>query len=448
MPEVLILLGLILLNGLFAMSEIALVTARRTRLTALAEAGNEHARAALALAEQPTRLLSTVQIGITSISILNGILGEAAFSEPVAGWLVSLGLLPRIAGITATALVVLLITFASIVIGELVPKRLGQLAPERIAMFMARPMSWIERVASPFVRLLSISTDLLLTLMRVRHKSAPQMTEAEINEMLEEGSDAGVIEEQEHEMVRNVFRLDDRQIASLMTPRNEIEFLDVDQPLAENMNKIAQSTHSRFPLVRRGLEGVIGLVSTKELLGRFIRGESVEDLSKAATPATFVPESLTGLDLLQTFRQGSEHTALVVDEYGQTMGIVTVQDLMEAIAGEFKSHPSEEPWAIQREDGSWLMDGLITVDELKQRLALAALPDEEKLRYNTLSGMLMLLLARLPRTGDVVHWGGWIFEIVDMDGKRIDKVLVTREPPPDESAPESEDPRETRDSRL
>ena len=444
--EVLILFGLILLNGLFAMSEIALVTARRARLTALAEAGNDNARTALHLSEQPTRLLSTVQIGITSISVLNGILGEAAFSEPVANWLISLGLLPKFAGATATAIVVVIITFASIVIGELVPKRLGQLAPERIAMVMARPMTWIARAASPFVRLLSISTDLLLTLLRVRHDSMPQMTEAEINEVLEEGSDAGVIEEQEHEMVRNVFRLDDRQIASLMTPRNEIEYLDVDQPLAENLNKIAQSTHSRFPLVKRGLEEVVGLVSTKELLGRFIRRGGIDDLSKAAIPATFVPESLTGLELLQTFRQSAEHTAMVIDEYGQTMGIVTVQDLMEAIAGEFKSHPSEEPWAIQREDGSWLMDGLITVDDLKTRLNLAHLPDEDKQRYNTLSGMLMLLLARLPATGDIVHWDGWVFEIVDMDGKRIDKVLVHREPQPEADALSETD--EGRASRL
>jgi putative hemolysin len=444
--EVLILFGLILLNGLFAMSEIALVTARRARLTALAEAGNENARTALHLSEQPTRLLSTVQIGITSISVLNGILGEAAFSEPVANWLISLGLLPKFAGVSATAIVVLIITFASIVIGELVPKRLGQLAPERIAMVMARPMTWIARGAAPFVKLLSISTDLLLTLLRVRHNTMPQMTEAEINEVLEEGSDAGVIEEQEHEMVRNVFRLDDRQIASLMTPRNEIEFLDVDQPLAENLNKIAQSTHSRFPLVKRGLEEVVGLVSTKELLGRFIRREGIDDLSKAAIPATFVPESLTGLELLQTFRQSSEHTAMVIDEYGQTMGIVTVQDLMEAIAGEFKSHPSEEPWAIQREDGSWLMDGLITVDDLKARLHLAHLPDEEKQRYNTLSGMLMLLLARLPATGDIVHWGHWTFEIVDMDGKRIDKVLVQRKPP--EEVDEFSEAAEERESRF
>ena len=444
--EVLILFGLILLNGLFAMSEIALVTARRARLTALAEAGNENARTALHLSEQPTRLLSTVQIGITSISVLNGILGEAAFSEPVANWLISLGLLPKFAGVSATAIVVLIITFASIVIGELVPKRLGQLAPERIAMVMARPMTWIARGAAPFVKLLSISTDLLLTLLRVRHNTMPQMTEAEINEVLEEGSDAGVIEEQEHERVRNVFRLDDRQIASLMTPRNEIEYLDVDQPLSENLNKIAQSTHSRFPLVKRGLEEVVGIVSTKDLLGRFIRREGIDDLSKAAVPATFVPESLTGLELLQTFRQSPEHTAVVIDEYGQTMGIVTVQDLMEAIAGEFKSHPSEEPWAIQREDGSWLMDGLITVEDLKTRLGLARLPDEEKQRYNTLSGMLMLLLARLPATGDIVQWGDWTFEIVDMDGKRIDKVLVQRRPT--EAADEFSDPGEGRDSRL
>ncbi|MDD4887044.1 MAG: hemolysin family protein [Thiomonas sp.] len=444
--EVLILFGLILLNGLFAMSEIALVTSRRARLTALAEAGNEHARTALRLAEHPTRFLSTVQIGITSIGVLNGILGEAAFSQPVANWLISLGLPPNFAGVTATAIVVLLITFVSIVIGELVPKRLGQLAPERIAMVMARPMSWIASAALPFVRLLSISTDLLLTLLRVRQDSMPQMTEAEINEVLEEGSDAGVIEEQEHEMVRNVFRLDDRQIASLMTPRNEIEYLDVDQPLSENLNKIAQSTHSRFPLVKRGLEEVVGLVSTKELLGRFIRREGIDDLSKAAIPATFVPESLTGLELLQTFRQSAEHTAMVIDEYGQTMGIVTVQDLMEAIAGEFKSHPSEEPWAMQRADGSWLMDGLITVEDLKTRLGLAHLPDEEKQRYNTLSGMLMLLLARLPATGDIVHWDSWTFEIVDMDGKRIDKVLVQRKP--QEAGDEFSDGDEPHESRF
>ncbi len=433
--EVLILVGLILLNGLFAMTEIALVTARRARLTALAETGNERARTALQLAEQPTRLLSTVQIGITSISVLNGILGEAAFSEPLADWLTAQGLLPSFARPAATAIVVVVITYASIVIGELVPKRLGQVAPERIAMVMAQPMNWVARAASPFVKLLSVSTDVLLRLLRVRQDKTPTMTEAEINEVLEEGSDAGVIEEQEHEMVRNVFRLDDRQIASLMTPRNEIEFLDVEQPLTDNLNKIAQSTHSRFPLVRRDLEDVVGVVSAKELLGRFIRREGIDDLSKAATPATFVPESLTGLELLQTFRQSAEHTALVVDEYGQTMGIVTVQDLMEAIAGEFKSHPSEEPWAIQRDDGSWLMDGLITVDDLKTRLNLAHLPDEDKQRYNTLSGMLMLLLARVPTSGEKVEWEGWRFEIVDMDGKRIDKVLVTRLPQPDEHAP-------------
>ncbi len=444
--EILILLALILLNGLFAMSEIALVTARRARLTAMAESGSVPARAALQLTEQPTRLLSTVQIGITSISVLNGIIGEAAFSAPISLWLQGFGLLPQFANIAGTALVVLVITYLSIVIGELVPKRLGQLAPEKIALVMAQPMLVLARSVSVFVKLLSFSTDLLLRLLRVRTDAPTHVTEEEINVVLEEGSDAGVIEVQEHEMVRNVFRLDDRQIASLMTPRNEIEFLDVDQPLAENLNKIAQSTHSRFPLVKRGLEEVVGLVSTKELLGRFIRREGIDDLSKAAIPATFVPESLTGLELLQTFRQSAEHTAMVIDEYGQTMGIVTVQDLMEAIAGEFKSHPSEEPWAMQREDGSWLMDGLITVDDLKTRLNLAHLPDEEKQRYNTLSGMLMLLLARLPATGDIVHWDGWTFEIVDMDGKRIDKVLVQRKP--DEPGDEFSEAADARESRL
>ncbi len=441
MTEVLILLALIVLNGLFAMSEIALVTARRARLTAMAESGSIPARAALQLTEQPTRLLSTVQIGITSIGVLNGIIGEAAFSGPLSSVFQGFGLLPQFAHIAGTALVVVVITYLSIVIGELVPKRLGQLAPEKIALVMSQPMLILARSVSVFVRLLSVSTDLLLRLMRVRTDAPTHVTEEEINVVLEEGSDAGVIEVQEHEMVRNVFRLDDRQIASLMTPRNEIEFLDVEDPLTDNLNKIAQSSHSRFPLVRGDLDDVIGLVSAKELLGRFIRREGIEDLSKASSHAIFVPESLTGLELLQTFKQSPDHTALVLGEYGQTLGIVTVQDILEAIAGEFKSHPSEEPWAIQREDGSWLLDGLIPVGDLKDKLGLKSVPEEEKARYNTLAGMLMLLLARLPHTGDHIDWGGWRFEIVDMDGKRIDKVLVSREThaAAQEAAPADED---------
>ena len=433
MTEILLLLALILLNGLFAMAEIALVTARRARLTAMAEAGSVPAKAALRLTEQPTRLLSTVQIGITSIGVLNGIIGEAAFSAPISGALQQLGVQPRLASISATALVVVVITYLSIVVGELVPKRLGQLAPERIALITAQPMLFIARVVAVFVKLLTVSTDLLLRLLRVRTDAPKQVTEEEINVVLEEGSDAGVIELQEHEMVRNVFRLDDRQIASLMTPRNEIEFLDIEDPLAANLTRIAESTHSRFPLVRGDLDNVLGLVSAKELLGRFIRREGIEDLGKAASPAIFVPDSLTGLDLLQTFKQSPDHTALVLGEYGQTLGIVTVQDILEAIAGEFKAHPSEEPWAIPRDDGSWLLDGLIPVGDLKDKLELKTLPEQEKARYNTLAGMLLLLLARLPITGDRVEWGDWRFEIVDMDGKRIDRVLAQRLPPPSEA---------------
>ncbi len=426
MSQALVLLFLILLNGLFAMAEIALVTARRARLTALAESGSVPARAALQLTEQPTRLLSTVQIGITSIGVLNGIIGEAAFSSGIGQWLQRLGMSANASSVAATALVVVVITYLSIVVGELVPKRLGQLAPERIALITAQPMLLLARSVAVFVKLLSVSTDLLLRLLRVRTDQPKHVTEEEINVVLEEGSDAGVIEVQEHEMVRNVFRLDDRQIASLMTPRNEIEFLDVEDPLGDNLNKIAQSSHSRFPLVRSDLDDVLGLVSAKELLGRFIRREGIDDLVKASSPAIYVPESLTGLELLQTFKQSPDHTAVVLGEYGQTLGIVTVQDILEAIAGEFKSHPSEEPWAIQREDGSWLLDGLIPVGDLKDKLALRSVPEEEKARYNTLAGMLMLLLARLPHTGDVIEWEGWRFEVVDMDGKRIDKVLVSR----------------------
>lgn len=426
MTQVFVLLALILVNGLFAMAEIALVTARRSRLTAMADAGNEAAIAALRLTEQPTRLLSTVQIGITSIGVLNGIIGEAAFSAPMRAALLDLGTPAPAAAAAATAIVVVVITYLSIVLGELVPKRLGQVSPERIALASAQPMLLVSRLVAVFVRLLSVSTDLLLKLLRVRTDAHKMVTEEEINVVLEEGSDAGVIEVQEHEMVRNVFRLDDRQIASLMTPRNEIEFLDVEDPLTDNLTKIAQSSHSRFPLVRGDLDDVLGLVSSKELLGRFIRREGIDDLAKASSPAIFVPDSLTGLDLLQTFKQSPDHTAVVLGEYGQTLGIVTVQDILEAIAGEFKSHPSEEPWAVEREDGSWLLDGLVPVSDLKDKLGLKTVPEEDKGRYNTLAGMLMMLLARVPHAGDHIEWGGWRFEIVDMDGRRIDKVLVER----------------------
>jgi putative hemolysin len=422
--EAAILLGLIVLNGVFAMSEIAIVTARRGRLQALEQEGDVGAAAAIRLGSEPTQFMSTVQIGITSIGILNGIVGEAALAPPFALWLQDIGLEPGTSSVVATALVVILVTYLTIVIGELVPKRLGQIRAERIARTVARPMAGLAVAARPFVRLLSWSTDLVLKLLGLYGRQGPTVTEEEIHALLEEGSDIGVIETEEHQMVRNVFRLDDRQIASLMVPRGEIVYLDLDLPLEENFRRMAEAVHTRFPVCRGGLRDIVGVISAKQLLTQFLRRET-PDLASNLTPAVFVPESLTGMELLQNFRSSSAQLVVVIDEYGEVQGMVTLRDVIEAITGEFHDHDVEESWAVQRDDGSWLIDGLMPIPELKDRLDLHRVPEEERGRYNTLSGMVMLLLGRVPRTGDSVDWESWRLEIVDMDGKRVDKVLAS-----------------------
>jgi len=425
--ELVLLIALILLNGLFAMSEIALVTARRARLARLAEDGDGSAAVAIRLHDEPTRFLSTIQIGITSIGILNGIVGEAVLAAPFAAWMHELGLDREISQIGATGLVVVVITYVSIVVGELVPKRIGQFNPEGIARLVARPMQLLAVVTRPFVKLLSFSTDTLLRLLGQREQLRQSVTEEEIHAIIEEGSEAGVIEDQEREMVRNVFRLDDRQIGSLMIPRADIVYLDLDRPVEENMQWIAASDHSRFPVCRGGLHDIVGVLNAKQLLTQQIRGNAT-NLAAHLQPAVFVPETLNGMDLLGHFRASGTQMVLVVDEYGEVQGLVTLQDVLEAVTGEFQPRNQEEAWAVQRDDGSWLLDGLIPIPELKDRLAWKSVPDEDRNRYHTLSGLVMWLLSRMPQTGDKTSWGGWQLEVVDLDGKRVDKVLATRLP--------------------
>jgi len=423
--EIFFLIILILLNGVFAMSEIALVSARRSRLTKLAEDGDGAAVIALKLHDEPTRFLSSVQIGITSIGILNGIVGEAIFAQPFAIWLQGMGMDEEFSHIAATGLVVIVITYVTIVVGELVPKRIGQFNPEGIARLVARPMRLLAIFTSPFVHLLSISTDTLLRLMGQRERAAQSVTEEEIHAMIEEGSVTGVIEQQEHEMVRNVFRLDDRQINSLMIPRADIVYLDIDQSMEENMQRLAASEHSRFPVCHGGLHNVLGVITAKQLLHQKIKGDQT-DLANHLQSAVFVPESLTGMDLLRHFRTSGTQMVLVVDEYGEVMGLVTLQDVLEAVTGEFKPKNQEDAWAVQRDDGSWLLDGMIPIPEFKDILEIKALPEEDKGRYHTLSGLMMWLLGRLPQTGETTTWENWKLEIVDLDGKRVDKVLASR----------------------
>lgn len=426
--EIAILFALILLNGLFAMSELALVSARKVRLQKLIDQGDKSAAAAVKLGEDPTRFLSTIQIGITSIGVLNGIVGEAALAAPLAMWLTGMGMPDPYNQYAATGLVVVVITYFSIVVGELVPKRIGQSHPEALARLVARPIDWLAIATKPFVLLLSASTKTLLRILGVKESTDSAVTEEEIHAMLAQGTTAGVIESHEHTMVRNVFRLDDRQIGSLMVPRSDVVVLDLDQSFEVNMARVESSDHARFPVVRVSLSNVVGVVNARKWLSQALRGESRELAKQPLQEPLYVPETITGMELLDNFRQSGVQMAFVIDEYGEVQGIVTLQDLIEAITGEFSPRDPETSWAMQREDGSWLLDGHIPVPELKDRLDLDEVPDEERGRYHTLSGMMMLLTGRLPKVTDTVTWEGWKLEIVDMDGRSIDKVLATRLP--------------------
>ncbi len=429
--DVALLIFLILLNGLFAMTEMALSASRKARLQVMVEQGERGAATALALQDEPTRFLSTVQIGITSIGVLNGIVGEAAFAGRLSQWLqAQSSITPNAASWTATAIVVAIITFLTIVFGELVPKRIGQMFPETIARLAAPPMQWLSKVTRPFVLLLSFTTDALLRMLGLHNQGTRNVTEAEIAASLEEGLDAGVIEQHEHQMVRNVFRLDDRPVGSIMVPRTDIVWLDVDAPLHVTLAKMADHAHTRYPVCRGSLTDVLGVVSAQRLLPAVARGETPQ-LINHLVPPVFVPETQSGMELLEHFRNTNAELVFVVDEYGEVQGVVSLLDVFEAITGEFSSSAADA-WAVQRADGSWLMDGLIPLPELKDRLGLKDMPDEDRGRYNTLAGMVMLLLGRLPDVTDQVQWGGWSFEVVDLNGKRVEKVLVTRQPPEDQ----------------
>ena len=398
--EILILLGLILLNGVFAMSEIAIVTARKARLGKLASEGNRSAAIALKLGEDPTHFLSAVQIGITSIGLLNGIYGESLLAQPFSLWLQEWGLPAKSSGLIATIIVVVVVTYLSIVVGELVPKRLGQLNAERIACLVARPMHWLATLTRPFVWLLSASTNASLRLLRVNQNGSANVTEEEIHAMLVEGSEAGVIEDHEHTMLRNVFRLDERSLSSLMVPRSDIRYLDLALPLETNLQRLVEYRHSYFPVCDGNLSELVGIINVSKVLHAYIKGEPI-DLAALTQEGSLLPETLNGVELLNHFRTHSEQMALVVDEYGELQGL-----------------------AFRRADGSWLLDGLIPLPELKDCLELVRLPEEEKHHYHTLGGLIMLLLGRVPQTGDLVTLEQWQLEIVDMDGLRIDKVLA------------------------
>ena len=425
--EFLLIVLLTLLNGVFAMSELALAASRKARLSAMAEAGDTGAGAALTLLANPTQFLSTVQVGITSIGVLNGIVGEAAFSSGVALWLQGFGVSEKASAISATASVVTLITFTTIIFGELVPKRIGQLYPEPVARLVSRPMLWLAKAANPFVKLLSATTQGTLKLLRIDTNAARMVTEEEISASLEEGLDAGVIEHHEHQMVQNVFRLDDRPLTSLMVPRTDVQWLDASNSVARCLELVGaggeSSSHSWYPVCRGSLDDVVGVISVGKLLQ--LGPQQAGTIEVHAQSAAFLPETLSGMELLEQFRARSGRMLFVVDEYGVVQGIMTPGDLLEAITGELQPTAQVDAWATPCDDGSWLLDGLMPVGELKVRLGIDELPEEERGRYNTVAGLLMAVSGRLPSTGERIESSGWLFEVVDLDGKRIDKVLAS-----------------------
>ena len=425
--DVFLLALLTTLNALFSMSEMALSTSRRARLAAMAETGDAGAAAALKLMEDPTQFLSSVQIGITSIGMLSGIVGEAAFAAPLSVWMEGLGLREGTASIASTAVVVACITFFTIIFGELVPKRIGQLYPEPVARFVARPMRWLAKGAKPFVLLLSGATAGILKLLRIDTNSARMVTEEEISASLEEGVDAGLIEQHEHQMVRNVFHLDDRRLSSLMIPRVDIEWLEASGTVAESLQKVAAAgalnlVHSWYPVCRNSLDDVIGVISVAHLLRLGPAHEGT--IESVAQPASFVPETLTGMELLEQFRERAGRLVFVVDEYGVVQGLMTPRDLLEAITGELQPGMQTDAWATERADGAWELDGLMPVSELRARLAIRELPEEDRGRYNTVAGLIMSVSGHMPEAGDKIECAGWEFEVVALEGRRIDRIVA------------------------
>ncbi|MBQ1657959.1 MAG: HlyC/CorC family transporter [Rhodocyclaceae bacterium] len=421
--NVLLIIFLTLLNGVFAMSELAVASSSRARLEAMRDAGDALAGAALDLMARPTRFLSTVQVGITSIGMLNGIVGEAAFSAPLAERLRALGMPEGVAALSATAVVVVCITFVTIIFGELAPKRIGQMFPEAVARWAAYPMRWLAAATAPFVALLSLSTRLVLKLLRLSESNERPVTAEEISASLEEGVDAGLIEAQEHQMVRNVFHLDLRPLSSLMVPRGEIEWLDADLSVAQALAQVAargeKEAHSWYAVGRGSLDDVAGIISVARLLalGRQCEGS----IEPHCEQAIFVPETLSAMEMLEQLRKRPARIMFVVDEYGVVQGMMTPRDLLEAITGELKSEGGDD-WARPLKDGGWMLDGLMPASELKARLNIDELPHESKGRYNTLAGLLQSEAGSLLATGAEIDAAGWRFTVVAMQGRRIDKV--------------------------
>jgi putative hemolysin len=422
--EILIILLLILINGVLAMSEAALLASRKARLQQLANEGDKTAASTLELLKSPNIFLSTIQIGITLIGVLAGAVGGASLAESLSASMINIPYIGAYSESIALGIVVVTITILTIWLGELVPKRFGIHKPERIANVVVGPMILISKLFSPLVKLMSAGTDFVLTLFGIKPTNEPPITEEELQVLIDQGTRAGVFEEAEQDMVEGVFSLGDTRVYSVMTPRTEIVWLDVSDTTEEILEKIGGSPYSRFPVRQDSLETIVGIVKSRDLLVTTLSNKQINLKELAKTPH-FIPETMLASRALEVLKKNNAEMLLVVDEFGGVQGLLTINDILEEIVGVMEG---DEPQATQRQDGSWLLDGMLEVDEFKEIFNLKDLPHEDE--YETLSGFIMTSLGRLPQTTDHFEWGALRFEVIDMDGRRVDKVLVTSKPKP------------------
>ncbi|GAB3506555.1 hemolysin family protein [Pseudoxanthomonas daejeonensis] len=430
MAELLVVLALVLLNGFFAMSEMSVMTSRKSRLKQLAQSSKRAAKA-LALSEKPESFLSTVQIGITLIGVLTGLFGGEAIGLAIAGWIERvLPALDPYAETIGKFIAVGLITFLTLIFGELVPKRVAITAPEQIASFVAMPMGWLARIAFPFVWLLSHTTRLVLRLIGLGKDQASTISEEEIRMLVAESHEQGVIDAHERDMVNRVIRLGDRTAASLMTPRNRIAWLDTRVPAEENLETMREHQFSRYPVYRDNDQDVAGILEVKSLLLHAPGALPDDGMFRNLRAPLFVSESTHAMKLLEIFREEQQSVALVVDEYGEIQGLVTISDLMGAIVGRLQAteNTDEDALVVTRDDGSLLVGGTLPTEDLRELMDGAALPDAEEGDYHTLAGMCIAHFGRIPHVGEHFDWAGWRIEVVDLDGARVDKLLLRRLP--------------------
>jgi putative hemolysin len=434
--EIIFILILVLANGVFAMTEIAVVSARKARLQQWANEGNHRAQNALDLANSPNRFLATIQVVITLITLLTGAYGGSTIADIVASHMENIPFLSQYRERIALTLVVFLIGFLQVIFGELVPKTIALNHAEKIASLTAWPMQVISKIAYPAVSLLGFVTDFILRLMGSKPSSEPPVTGDEINVMIAQGTEAGVFQESQQDMVESVIELNERRINSIMTPRPDIVWLDVEATFEENREKILGSSYSRFPVCRGGLDEVLGVIHTKDMLADCISGKPI-DLQGHVRKALTIPETIPVLKSLESFKESGIHIALVIDEYASLQGLVTLNDIMESIVGDIDSHDQKEerPGAVKREDGSWLVDGMQPIEDFKELMEIDYLPEEDTDTYQTLGGFVMMKLGRIPKAGEHFRQDDVRYEVMDMDGNRVDKVLVKKVEPEEE--PES-----------